>query len=267
MKPVLKHLAQYAEAGRQLPDSALPSTPASRPGSSQNAERTAVQSPAVFQDALVCHDVTFHYQDGPDVLKNLNLCIEAGKKYALLGESGCGKSTLIKLLTGYSGCFQGEICYDGRSVTDFTQSELNRLVSVIHQNVFLFDADIYTNICLGESFLEEELEAALENSGVSQFLPGLSQGIYSPVGENGSLLSGGQRQRVAVARALIRHTPILIIDEGTSAVDQQTAYEIESRLLEQKELTVITITHHMNPDLENRYDDIFHLKAADINFI
>ena len=115
--------------------------------------------------------------------------------------------------------------------------------------------------------MEEELEAALENSGVSQFLPGLSQGIYSPVGENGSLLSGGQRQRVAVARALIRHTPILIIDEGTSAVDQQTAYEIESRLLEQKELTVITITHHMNHDLENRYDDIFHLKAADINFI
>ena len=152
-------------------------------------------------------------------------------------------------------------------MTDFTQSELNRLVSVIHQNVFLFDADIYTNICLGECFLKEELEAALENSGVSQFLPGLSQGIYSPVGENGSLLSGGQRQRVAVARALIRHTPILIIDEGTSAVDQQTAYEIESRLLEQKELTVITITHHMNPDLENRYDDIFHLKSADINFI
>lgn len=267
MKPVLEHLAQYAEAGRQLPDSVIPSAPASRPEPSRNAEKTAVQRPAVFRDSLVCHDVTFHYQDGPDVLKNLNLCIEAGKKYALLGESGCGKSTLIKLLTGYSGGFQGEICYDGRSVMDFTQSELNRLVSVIHQNVFLFDADIYTNICLGECFLKEELEAALENSGVSQFLPGLSQGIYSPVGENGSLLSGGQRQRVAVARALIRHTPILIIDEGTSAVDQQTAYEIESRLLEQKELTVITITHHMNPDLENRYDDIFHLKAADINFI
>lgn len=259
MKPVLEHLAELTETGRQLPFAAIENPHETGQEALQNTEHAAAQSPAAFQDALVCHNVSFSYQDGPEVLTDLSLCIEAGKKYALLGESGCGKSTLIKLLTGYSKDFQGDICYDGRSVTDFSQAELNRLVSVIHQNVFLFDADIYTNICLGESFPQEGLDAALDNSGVSQFLPGLSGGLYSPAGENGNLLSGGQRQRVAVARALIRRTPILIIDEGTSAVDRQTAYEIESRLLLQKELTVITITHHMNQELESSYDAIFRL--------
>lgn len=263
MKPVLEHLAEFAEAGRQQPFAVLDSSGASGQEAPRSAEHAETQKPAVFRDALVCHHVSFSYSEGPEVLTDLTLCIEAGKKYALLGESGCGKSTLIKLLTGYSRDFQGDICYNGRSVTDFSQAELNRLVSVIHQNVFLFDADIYTNICLGESFSQEELDAALDNSGVSQFLPGLSGGLYSRAGENGNLLSGGQKQRVAVARALIRRTPILIIDEGTSAVDQQTAYEIESRLLMQKDLTVITITHHMNPELEGSYDAIFRLGHPD----
>ena len=124
-------------------------------------------------------------------------------------------------------------------MTDFTQSELNHLVSVIHQNVFLFNADIYTNICLGESFLEEELEAALENSGVNQFLPGLSQGIYSPVGENGSLLSGGQRQRVAIGRATDRVPKALLMHEPPSNLDAKLPNQMGAEIIQ-----LLSLIHH-----------------------
>lgn len=207
-----------------------------------------------FSRELTCSQLSFGYTEGQDVLKNLTFTIKAGEKYALLGESGSGKSTLIKLLTGYTHNFRGDILYDGMSIREMSQSEINQLVAVIHQNVFLFDTDIYDNICLGDHFSESMLNQALENSGVTQFLDSLTDGIHTQVGENGQNLSGGQRQRIAVARALIRRTPILILDEGTSAVDQETAHEIEGKLLCQKELTVITITHHMDQKLLPFYD-------------
>jgi ABC-type multidrug transport system fused ATPase/permease subunit len=97
-------------------------------------------------------------------------------------------------------------------------------------------------------------------SGVEQFLERMPDGLLSKVGENGSNLSGGQRQRIAVARALIRHKPILILDEGTSAVDMQTAYDIESKLLAIDDLTLITITHNLSENLLERYDQIIFME-------
>ena len=98
-----------------------------------------------------------------------------------------------------------------------------------------------------------------KKSGVSRFLDSLEEGIHTKTGENGGRLSGGQRQRVALARAIIRKTPLLILDEGTSAVDQKTACAIEKQLLKEEELTLITITHHMQPELEVMYDRIIRL--------
>lgn len=219
-----------------------------------------------FRNSLVCSNVTFGYDQENAVLKRLNLTIECGKKYALLGDSGCGKSTLIRLLTGYTQDFDGTISYDGQSLSDMNPSQISSLVSVIHQNVFLFDADILENICLGQNYSDEEIRQALDQSGITQFLPDLEHGLHTQAGENGKNLSGGQKQRIAVARALIRKTPILIIDEGTSAVDVQTAYEIEQQLLTQKDLTVICITHHMNDSLVSYYDEILHMKNGQISF-
>lgn len=234
MKPVIEHLTELSQTLSPQKDLPAPTQ--------------------TFRQELTCSNVSFAYTEGQDILKNLSFTIKAGQKYALLGESGSGKSTLIKLLTGYTRNFRGEILYDGISVREMSQPEINRLVAVIHQNVFLFDTDIYDNICLGDTFAEDELNQALDNSGVTPFLDSLTNGIHTQVGENGQNLSGGQRQRISVARALIRRTPIIILDEGTSAVDKETACEIERRLLHQKNLTVITITHHMDEKLLPYYN-------------
>ena len=111
---------------------------------------------------ICCSDLTFAYTEKQPVLEHENMLFEAGKKYAVTGRNGCGKSTLIKLLTGYSGDFEGQIYIDGISVKEMTQQEINRRIAVIHQNVFLFDTDIKDNICLGEDYTEEEIQAALK---------------------------------------------------------------------------------------------------------
>lgn len=128
----------------------------------------------------------------------------------------------------------------------------------------MFDTDIRGNICLYEAFSEKEIQSAVQMSGIDKLIAQLPNGLSSAVGENGSNFSGGQRQRIAVARALIRNMPILILDEGTSAVDMQTAYEIEKRLLDVPDLTLITITHNMNPDLLSLYDQIIYMEEGHI---
>lgn len=243
IKPVLERLLTLKESREDGEDSSITDT-----------------AQVAFEREIRCSDVTFGYEPGNPVLKQMSIRFEAGKKYALLGNSGCGKSTLIKLLTGYSQDYEGTIFYDGKSIADMSQAQINSLVSVIHQNVFLFDTDIRENICLGGTYSDEELQQALEESGIMRFLPDLENGLDTQVGENGKNLSGGQKQRIAVARALIRKTPILIIDEGTSAVDIQTAYEIEQKLLKKENLTVLCITHHMNESLKTWYDEIFYME-------
>ena len=134
------------------------------------------------------------------------------------------------------------------------------LSAVIHQNVYLFHESIRENILLHEEFTEQELASAIENSGVSVFLPEKEGGLEYVVGENGGTLSGGQKQRITLARALIRHAPLLILDEGTSALDKKTAYEIENRLLKNKDITLLTITHNPNADLMTLYDEIYYME-------
>jgi len=138
------------------------------------------------------------------------------------------------------------------------------LSSVIHQNVYMFDESILDNICLHEDYSKEELQSALSDSGLLHFIEQVPNGLEYHVRENGNNLSGGQKQRIAVARALIRKKPLLILDEGTSAIDMQTAYDIESRLLEISDLTLLTITHNMSKDILELYDEIIFMADGKI---
>ncbi len=209
-----------------------------------------------FQDRIQLRQVGFAYQPGKPVLQDLSLTLERGKKVAILGQSGAGKSTLIRLLTGDFDRYTGSITYDGQELRTLDLDQVAGLSAVLHQNVTLFHASLRDNICLYEDIPPERLQEAVEKSGVGAFLSDCG-GLEATVGENGALLSGGQRQRVALARALVRKAPLVILDEGTSALDRETALAIESRLLEEEGLTLLTITHRQEPALLARYDAVY----------
>lgn len=213
-----------------------------------------------FEKSIEFQHVSFSYTPDTPLLSDITLKLEKGKKYAIMGQSGCGKSTLLKLLTGYLEDYKGSILYDGQELQTLNPNMITNLSAVIHQNVYLFHESIRENILLHEKFTERELVSAIEKSGVAMFLPEKDNGLEYLVGENGAALSGGQKQRITLARALIRHAPLLILDEGTSALDQKTAYEIENRLIKNNDITLLTITHNPNAGLMTQYDEIYYME-------
>ncbi|MBO0565986.1 ABC transporter ATP-binding protein [Clostridium botulinum] len=217
-----------------------------------------------FNNNLEISNLYFNYGAGRPAVDNISLGIDKNKKYAVVGGSGCGKSTLIKLMLGYYSDFSGDIKFDGNSIKNLDIEQLNKMISIIHQNVYMFDKTIKDNICLYKEFSKEQINNVLNLSGANKFIEETTNGLNYLVGENGSNLSGGQRQRIAIARALIQQTPILVLDEGTSAIDMQTAYDIESKLLGIENLTLITITHKMSEELLSLYDEIIYMENGHI---
>lgn len=217
-----------------------------------------------FNSNISLENLDFSYLGDENVLTSVNLTLEKGKKYALIGGSGSGKSTLIKLILGYYQGFKGDIKYDGENIHNLNINSLIKMTSIIHQNVYMFDKTIKENICLYDDFSNEELEVSMNLSGVNKFIGNIENGLDARLIENGSNISGGQRQRIAIARALIRKTPILVLDEGTSAIDMQTAYDIENSLLKIEPLTLITITHKMSSELLSKYDEIILMENGTI---
>ena len=216
--------------------------------------------------------VNFSYpqpgEKGKRVLSNINLQIEKGKKYALVGMSGSGKSTLLKLLMKYYKLEQnGSISIDNVNINKINLASLYKLINIVQQDVYLFDDSLAYNIKLGESFTDKELNDAINKSGLRKLVDSAPDGIEMNVGEEGKELSGGQKQRVSIARALIRKTPILLMDEATSALDQKNTTEIENAILEVADLTAIVVTHKLNPNLLKRYDAIIFMKEGTITEI
>ena len=217
-----------------------------------------------FNGYISAKNLSFSYDKQVEVLHGIDCTIEKGKKYVIVGKSGCGKTTLIKLLSGCYTGYSGNILYDGNELNSPNKSDVVLLSSTIHQNVYMFDETIYDNICLHEDYPDEIVTKAVKESGLDEFISKLPEGLKYKVGENGSNLSGGQKQRIAVARAMIRNKPILILDEGTSAIDMQTAYDIENRLLAMKNLTLITITHNIKKELLQLYDNVIYMENGTI---
>ncbi len=195
-------------------------------------------------------------------MENISLTFKKGGKYALTGPSGCGKSTLLKLILGWLPGYDGSITFDGSDACGYTPEQLGKQMSYIEQNVFLFNTTIRDNITLGEDFSDEQIEKALRASALSSDLAEMPQGLDTPVGENGSNLSGGQKQRVAIARALIHDRSILLVDEGTSALDQKNAGIVEDSLLDNPDLTLILVSHHLSPERKARFTGVYNLQAT-----
>ena len=213
------------------------------------------------QSTISVDSLSFEYGEKP-ILQNLSLQFKKGGKYALTGPSGCGKSTLLKLLLGWLPDYGGAIRFDGKDAKDFTPEQLQQQMSYIEQNVFLFNSTIRDNITLGETFTDEQMEKALRDSALTGDLASMPDGLDTIVGEEGGNLSGGQKQRVAIARALIHDRSILLVDEGTSALDQNNADIVEKSLLDNPELTLILVSHHLTPERKEQFTQVYDLQPV-----
>ena len=203
---------------------------------------------SAVQGDIYLHDVTFAYADRKPVIEQLSLHIPAGETTAIVGATGSGKSTLVKLLLRLYEVQAGTITLDGIELRDLALQDLRRAIGWVNQDVFLFHGTVAENIAYGSfDATPDEIVAAAEIAEAHEFIQELPQGYNTIVGERGQKLSGGQRQRLAIARAILKDPPILILDEATSAVDNETEAAIQCSL---ERITVgrttIAIAHRLS---------------------
>ena len=215
-------------------------------------------------DGVALEEVSFGYQEGQEVLHGLSFRFDMGKHYAVVGSSGSGKTTLMSLLAGYYPAYSGEIRFGGTRLRDIGESGRSALIGVVSQEAFLFNDTVENNITLYREYAPQEIRRAVEEAGLSGFVASLPEGLQTKVDENGKNLSGGEKQRVSLARAILQKSRILLLDEFTANLDEQTAGEIEQRLLSREDCLIIAVTHRLKPETLRRYDDILVLAQGRI---
>ena len=215
-----------------------------------------------FSEKIEVKDLTYGYEPESHVLKDLDVQFDEGKSYAIVGGSGSGKSTLLNLLMGSSSNYQGEICIDGVSIKNIESESLYQLMTSVQQNVFVFNDTIRNNVTMFHEFSDKEVTLALERSGLSELIE--KRGEDFVCGENGANLSGGERQRISIARALLRKSPIILVDEATAALDAATARAVSFSILNLVGMTRIVVTHRLEEAILRRYDKILVMKNGTI---
>lgn len=228
----------------------------------ENTEEQGGQMIKAFTSELSLQSVSFGYDQTEKILKNINYVFEAGKSYAIVGSSGSGKSTLLHLLMGNYDDYDGSMTIDGVELRTVEKESLQKLISMIRQDVFIFNSSIYQNITLFCPFEEADIDRAVLQSGLKELIK--EKGMDYICGEGGCNLSGGERQRISIARSLLHHAPILLVDEATAALDSATAYAVSKEILAIPDLTKIVVTHNLEPRLLARYDEILVLKNGEI---
>ena len=216
----------------------------------------------MLNEAISLDHVTFGYEPDKPVLQDISLRLEPGKKYAIVGGSGSGKSTLLNLLMGAYDGYGGSISIDGRELREVATDSLYDLMSLIGQNVFLFDDTIRRNITMFREFPDGQVNEAVKRSGLSELLS--RRGENYRCGENGVGLSGGERQRVSIARCLLRGAPVLLLDEATASLDNQTAFAVTDAILHLDGLTRVVVTHRLDEALMSQYDEIIVMRNGKI---
>lgn len=228
----------------------------------QNVRESGTIDELTLDDGIAIENLSFAYQPEKPVLSGVDYYFEKGKSYALVGGSGSGKSTLLNLMMASYPDYTGAIRYDQSELKDITSRSLYELISVIQQNVFVFNASIRDNITMFSEFPEEAVERAIELSGLSALIA--EKGEHYLCGENGSGLSGGEKQRISIARSLLKNSQVLLVDEATAALDAQTAYQVTDSILCLDGITRIVVTHALDETLLRRYDCILTLKNGTI---
>lgn len=201
-----------------------------------------------FTDKVELKDVSFHYVEGRDVLKHIDLTVEKGRTIALVGQSGSGKSTLVDLIPRYHDVCSGQILIDGKDIREVGISDLRQLIGNVNQEAILFNDTFYNNITFGveNATMEQVIEAA-KIANAHDFIMESEHGYDTMIGDRGGRLSGGQRQRISIARAILKNPPILILDEATSALDTESERLVQEALERlMKTRTTIAIAHRLS---------------------
>ncbi|MEP7351738.1 MAG: ABC transporter ATP-binding protein [Acidobacteriota bacterium] len=217
-----------------------------------------------FRGEIEFRDVTFGYEDDRRILDRLSLKIQPGQTAALVGPTGSGKSTIIGLLSRFYDPESGTVLIDGRDIRSYRQKSLREQISIVLQETLLFHEPLWKNIAYGKpNATRAEIMRASERANADEFVEKLPQGYDTMVGERGVTLSGGQRQRIAIARAIIRDTPILLLDEpssGLDAVSEKLVFEALDRMIEGK--TSIIVAHRLSTI--RRADVIFVIRDGQV---
>lgn len=203
-------------------------------------------------------NVSFQY-DKRFILKNMNYTFCAGGKYAIMGESGSGKTTLTKIILGLLPNYIGNVWYGKREQKDICTGDLYNHIAYVDQQVYLFQDTLRFNITLGLPYTDEEVKEVIHKCCLDDVVSALPEGLDTIIMENGKNLSGGQRQRIALARALIRNVQYIILDEGTSALDEVNALDIESNLISTPDIGVIIITHNLRECIREKLTAVYSL--------
>jgi subfamily B ATP-binding cassette protein MsbA len=211
---------------------------------------TGKLNPATIQGSVEFRSIQFTYANVDErVLRDINLVVAPGESIAIVGRSGSGKSTLVSLLPRFYDADAGSILIDGHPTTDFSLAGLRKHISLVNQEVTLFNDSIAANIAYGglADASEEDIRAAAQSANVTEFTDQLPDGLNTVVGDRGVLLSGGQRQRISIARALLKNSPILILDEATSALDTESERHIQAALDKlMQNRTTFVIAHRLS---------------------
>lgn len=209
------------------------------------AEPKALKS---FEKSIEFRGVSFHYEDGREVLRDINLVVPKGKTIAIVGASGAGKSTLVDLIPRFYDVSEGSVCIDGTDIRDVSIRDLRSLIGNVNQESILFNDSIFNNIAFGvENASKEDVEAAAMVANAHEFIMEKEDGYDTNIGDRGVKLSGGQRQRLSIARAILKNPPILILDEATASLDTESERSVQDaleRLMASR--TTIAIAHRLS---------------------
>lgn len=205
-----------------------------------------------FESKLELKNLAVAFPDGQKI-EYPEIVIEKGKKYAIIGDSGSGKSTLINLLVGNKQDYEGEILLDGKDYKGINRKSLPHVMSVIMQFPYLFKETVEENLTLGRKISPDIFDKSIRIACADDFVFNKLDTVYD------KNLSGGQQERLSVARELMGSKPILVMDESTASVDKKTALAVEKNILENSDLTVIMITHHLYDETQSYLDEVIHL--------